>query len=73
MERSAVEAPMSSSYEDSRYLARTLAATLLDLGPRQRSEVLAYLEDELERLSIPMTLGGAPIPATAEEPRDRNG
>lgn len=69
---------MSSSYEDSRYLARTLAATLLDLGPRQRSEVLAYLEDELERLSIPLTLGnarrgGASIPAAAEEPRDRNG
>jgi hypothetical protein len=43
---------MSRAYEDSRYLARTLAATLLDLEPDRQEELLAYLKEELDRLGI---------------------
>jgi len=43
---------MSRAYDDSRYLARTLAATLLDLEPPQQDQVLAYLKEELRRLGI---------------------
>ena len=42
---------MSKAYDDSRYLARTLAVTLLDLEPAQRTEILRYLQEELERLT----------------------
>jgi hypothetical protein len=43
---------MSRAYDDSRYLARTLAASLLDLEPPQQNQVLAYLKEELHRLGI---------------------
>lgn len=43
---------MSRAYDDSRYLARSLVATLLDLDANQQNAVLAYLQDELTRLGI---------------------
>ena len=43
---------MPSAYDESRYLARTFAASLLDLAPDEQSAVLAFLRDELKRLSI---------------------
>ncbi len=42
---------MSKAYDESRYLARTLAVTLLDLEPAQRNEILGYLQQEVERLA----------------------
>jgi hypothetical protein len=42
---------MSKAYDESRYLARTLAVTLLDLEPAQRHEILRYLQQEVERLA----------------------
>jgi hypothetical protein len=56
---------MSRAYDDSRYLARTLAATLLDLEPHDQESVLAYFRDELRRLGIcdgsaPTTLKDSP-------------
>lgn len=42
---------MSQAYDDSRYLARTLAITLLDLTSPERNEILRYLQEELERVS----------------------
>ena len=42
---------MSKAYDEGRYLARTLAVTLLDLEPAQRNEILCYLQQELERLA----------------------
>lgn len=42
---------MSRAYEDSHYSARTLAITLLDLQPEQRTEILRYLQQQLERLT----------------------
>ncbi len=42
---------MSKAYDEGRYLARTLAVTLLDLEPGQRDEILRYLQEELERLA----------------------
>jgi hypothetical protein len=42
---------MSKTYDEGRYLARTLAVTLLDLDPAQRREILRYLHDEVERLA----------------------
>jgi hypothetical protein len=47
----AEEVPMSKAYDEGRYLARTLAVTLLDLEPAQRTEILRYLQEELERLA----------------------
>ena len=41
------------AYDDSRYLARTLAATMLDLEPAQRVEILTYLQQEVARLVVP--------------------
>ncbi|MGE5267120.1 MAG: hypothetical protein ACM3L9_07115 [Deltaproteobacteria bacterium] len=43
---------MSRAYDDSRYLARTLVATLLDLEPHDQDSVLAYFRDELRRLGV---------------------
>jgi hypothetical protein len=37
---------------DCEYLARTLAATMLDLSPDDRAHVLRYLAAELERLDL---------------------
>ena len=42
---------MSKMYDEGRYLARSLAVTLLDLEPAQRREILRYLQEELERLA----------------------
>ena len=42
---------MSKTYDEGRYLARSLAVTLLDLEPAQRREILRYLQEELERLA----------------------
>jgi hypothetical protein len=42
---------MSKAVDDSQYLARTLAITLLDLQPAQKHEILSYLHQELERLT----------------------
>ncbi|MBY0225599.1 MAG: hypothetical protein K2Q28_07330 [Hyphomicrobium sp.] len=42
---------MSKTYDEARYLARSLAVTLLDLEPAQRREVLRYLQEEVERLA----------------------
>lgn len=42
---------MSKAYDDSRYLARTLAATMLDLEPAQRDEILLFLQKQVERLA----------------------
>jgi hypothetical protein len=59
---------MSRAYDDSRYLARTLAATLLDLEPARQQELLAYLRDELNRLGVCTTalLAGARPPVNGE-------
>lgn len=43
---------MSRAYDDGRYLARTLAATLLDLDPLDQESILAYFKDELRRLGV---------------------
>lgn len=42
---------MARAYHDGLYLARTLAVTILDLEPSQRTEILDYLQRELERLT----------------------
>ena len=42
---------MSKTYDEGRYLARSLAVTLLDLEPAQRREILRYLQEEVERLA----------------------
>lgn len=42
---------MSKAYDEGRYLARSLAVTLLDLEPAQRSEILRYLQEEVARLA----------------------
>jgi hypothetical protein len=42
---------MSKTYDEGRYLARTLAVTLIDLEPAQRREILRYLHEEVERLT----------------------
>jgi hypothetical protein len=47
----AEDEPMSKTYDEGRYLARTLAVTLLDLEPAQRRESLRYLHEEVERLT----------------------
>jgi hypothetical protein len=47
----AEEELMSKTYDEGRYLARTLAVTLLDLDPAQRAEILSYLHQEVERLA----------------------
>jgi hypothetical protein len=47
----AEEEPMSKTYDEGRYLARSLAVTLLDLEPAQRCEILRYLQEEVERLA----------------------
>jgi hypothetical protein len=44
--------PLPRAYDDSRYLARTLAATMLDLEPAQRVEILTYLQQEVARLVV---------------------
>lgn len=56
---------MSRAYDDSRYLARTLAATLLDLEPDRQVELLAYFKEELDRLGVctnSLLAGGRPAP-----------
>jgi hypothetical protein len=45
------EPPKSRQYDECRYLARSLAVSLQDLDAQQRSEVLSYLSEELQRLS----------------------
>ncbi|MGZ8876487.1 MAG: hypothetical protein ACXW1F_08470, partial [Halobacteriota archaeon] len=44
--------PLPSAYDDSRYLARTLAATMLDLAPAQRVEILTYFQEGVARLVV---------------------
>jgi hypothetical protein len=43
---------MSYPKGDCEYLARTLAATMLDLSPEDQAAVLRYLAAELERLGL---------------------
>jgi hypothetical protein len=59
---------MSRAYDDSRYLARTLAASLLDLEPPQRDQLLAFLKEELDRLGVCTNalLAGARPPVNGE-------
>ena len=61
---------MSSAYDDSRYLARTLAATMLDLEPAQRKDILAFLRQELERLTLPSDQGDPDLLAESETDAD---
>ena len=57
---------MSRAFDDSCYLARTLAASLLDLEHTDQETVLAYLRDELKRLGV------AGDSSTAAYPQDQS-
>jgi hypothetical protein len=43
---------MSKAYDDSRYLARTLAASMLELAPEDQNAIVSFFKDELSRLGI---------------------
>jgi hypothetical protein len=55
---------MSRAFDDSCYLARTLAASLLDLELTGQESVLAYLRAELNRLGV---AGGSVTAAYPQE------
>ncbi len=46
------EPPKSRQYDECRYLARTLAVSLQDLDAGQRNDILRFLSEELQRLSL---------------------
>lgn len=43
---------MTRAYDDSRYLARTLAASMLELEPEEKNNIVSFFQDELRRLGI---------------------
>ncbi|MCU0954365.1 MAG: hypothetical protein MUC37_07085 [Hyphomicrobium sp.] len=52
---------MSKAYDDSRYLARTLAASLIELAPEDQVAIVSFLKDELRRLGIPEAPSVSPM------------
>ena len=60
---------MSRALDDSRYLARTLAASLLDLEHTDQETVLSFLRDELKRLGV---AGGSATVAHPQEHSNTN-
>jgi hypothetical protein len=53
---------MSKAYDDSRYLARTLAASMLELAPDDQNGIVSFFQDELRRLGIASQQPAAPVP-----------
>lgn len=52
---------MSKAYDDSRYLARTLAASMLELDPKDQNGIVSFFKDELRRLGISESQASAPL------------